>query len=857
MLHRLKKLFPLVVIAIFLGAVYLLTKELKHYDIHQIRAAVAHIPNWRLWAAVGLTIVNYLFLIGYDFLAVRAIQHPLPLRKISLASFTGFVISYNFGALLGGTSVRYRLYSAWGLSAVEILQLVIMLGTTYWIGVFALAGCVFIIQPFPVPASLHLPFVNVQSIGYGLLAVAAVYAVLPYIRKSPIAIKGIEFQFPKTSMTLLQLLVSAVDLMLVGAILYTILGPDLTIGYPEFLGMFLLATVAVVLSHVPGGVGVFELVILTLVASPSSAKILAGLLVFRVIYYLIPLFIALVMLGIHELTLQRGLTRRIADGMNRWSVTVTPLVLSWCTLLAGAVLLFSGATPIVKTRLAHLEQTIPLPLVEVSHFIGSLIGAALLVLARGLQRRLDSAWWCITGLLGLGIVVSLLKGFDYEEAILLGLLLIALLLSRKQYYRKGALIHARFSLAWTATILVILVCSLWLGLFAYRHVDYSDELWWVFTFKGNASRFMRGSIGAVVFLMLFAFYKLMDAHKPRTQEPTADELKAVEQIVRESPKTEAALALLGDKSFLINEPQTAFLMYGVQKRSWITFGDPVGPQAERAELVWQFRELVDQYDGWPVFYQVEPENLSIYLDQGMSILKLGEEARVPLPSFDIAGSSRHSLRKTLNHCQKEECEFSIIPVEQVPEILPDLKEISDAWLAEKQVNEKGFSLGFFDAGYLQNFPMGIVKQKGKIIAFANVLEGAQRDELSVDLMRYRPDAPASVMEYLFIELMLWGKAAGYAWFNFGMAPLSGMQSRPLAPVWNKTANLIFRHGDHFYHFEGLRSYKDKFDPVWTPKYLASPGGLALPQILADVVALIGKHRTDLTGTASNGPLGSN
>ena len=405
MLHRLKKLAPLAIITIFMGAIWLLSKELKHYDLHQIRSAIAHIPGWRLWAAAGLTIFNYLILIGYDFLAVRAIQHPLPLRKISLASFTGFVISYNFGALLGGTSVRYRLYSAWGLSAVEILQLVIMLGTTYWIGVFALAGAVFVLHPFPVPASLHLPFVNVQSIGYGLLAVAAIYAALPFIRKSPIAVKGIEFRFPKTSMTLLQLLVSAVDLMLVGAILYTLLAPDLTIGYPEFLGMFLLATVAVVLSHVPGGVGVFELVILTLVASPSSAKILAGLLVFRVIYYLIPLFIALIMLGLHELSLQRGLATRVAQKVNRWSVSVTPLVLSWCTLLAGAVLLFSGSTPIVKARLAHLQHTIPLPLVEVSHFIGSLIGAALLVLARGLQRRLDSAWWFITSFLGLGIVV--------------------------------------------------------------------------------------------------------------------------------------------------------------------------------------------------------------------------------------------------------------------------------------------------------------------------------------------------------------------------------------------------------------------------------------------------------------------
>lgn len=844
MLHRLRQLAPLFVITIFIGAIWLLTRELKHYNIHDIRSAVVQIPNWRLWAAAGLTVVNYLLLIGYDYLAVRAIQHPLSLGKISLASFTGFVTSYNFGAVLGGTSVRYRLYSAWGLSAVEILQLMLMLGTTYWIGVFALAGLVFISHPFPIPASLHLPFANVQPIGWLLLTVAVIYASLTLIRKSPITVKGIELRLPGTKMTLLQLFVSAGDLLLVAAILYTLLAHNLSIGYGEFLGIFLMATVTVVLSHVPGGVGVFELVILTLVAAPSSAKILAGLLVFRVIYYLIPLFFAIVLLGLHELSLHRGLAERVLQQANRWSAAIAPLILSWCTLLAGAVLLFSGSTPIVTARLGHLQETLPLPLIEISHFMGSLIGAALLVLARGLQRRLDSAWWLITSLLSLGIIVSLLKGFDFEEALLLSIILFGLLISRKQYYRKGTLIHDRFSLPWAATILVIVVCSLWLGLFAYRHIEYSHELWWAFTFKGDASRFLRGSIGAISVVLLFAFSKLIKAQRPQTHPPTAEELALVKQIVSASPVTATRLALLGDKSLLFNQRQNAFLMYGIQKRSWISLGDPVGPEAERAELVWQFRELVDLYDGWPVFYQVRPENLSIYLDQGLTILKLGEEARVPLKNFELSGGKRRKLRQAVNHCQQAECEFEIIPPEQVPAILPDLKGISDNWLQTKGAKEKGFSLGYFDEVYLSRFPIAVVKQQGTIIAFTNVLEGAAQEELSADLMRYLHTAPPGVMEYLFVELMRWGQTQGYAWFNFGMAPLSGLENRPLSPVWNRTANLIFRYGDHFYRFEGLRSYKEKFDPVWTPKYLAAPGGLALPQILRDVVALIGKTRTD-------------
>ncbi|QDT98525.1 bifunctional lysylphosphatidylglycerol flippase/synthetase MprF [Gimesia aquarii] len=855
MLHYLKKLAPLFVIAIFMGAIWLLSKELKHYNIHEIRAAVSHIPTWRLWAAAGLTVFNYLILIGYDYLAIRAIQHPLPFSKISLASFTGFATSYNFGALLGGTSVRYRLYSAWGLSAVEILQLIIMLGTTYWVGVFALAGVVFIAQPFPIPDSLHLPFSNVQPLGYILLATAVCYTSLTLIRKSPIVIKGIKIQLPKTGMTILQLTVSAADLVLVGMILYTILAPDLSVGYVEFLGIFLMATVTVVLSHVPGGVGVFELVILTLVASQSSATILAGLLVFRVIYYLLPLFGALILLALHELSLNRGLATRFVKEVNRWSVSIAPMVLSWSTLLAGAILLFSGATPTVTARIGTLYHTIPLPLIEVSHFIGSLTGAALLVLSRGLQRRLDSAWWLITLLLGVGIIVSLLKGFDYEEATLLAVILLALLASRKQFYRKGALIHERFQLSWICTILVIMVCSIWIGMFAYKHIEYSNELWWVFTFKGNASRFMRGSIGAIIVLLLFALSKLIAAHRPRSLPPTENELDIVTQIVKSSTKTSAYLAFMGDKSLFVNDQHTAFIMYGVQKRSWVSLGEPVGPKTEQAELVWQFREMVDRFDGWPIFYQVSAENLSIYLDQGLTTLKLGEEARVSLKSFELSGTRHRKFRKTVNHCEQKQCQFSLIPVHEVSVLLPELKLVSDAWLEEKNVTEKSFSLGYFDETYLNHFPIAVIRQHGKIIAFANVMEGANKEELSVDLMRYLPDAPPSVMEYLFIELMLWGRQQGYAWFNFGMAPLSGIQNRPLAPIWNRTADLIFRHGDHFYNFEGLRNYKEKFDPVWTPKYLASPGGLALPQILTDVVTLIGKPNSNSKRTTSHGSLG--
>ncbi|MGH8315578.1 MAG: phosphatidylglycerol lysyltransferase domain-containing protein, partial [Steroidobacterales bacterium] len=127
----------------------------------------------------------------------------------------------------------------------------------------------------------------------------------------------------------------------------------------------------------------------------------------------------------------------------------------------------------------------------------------------------------------------------------------------------------------------------------------------------------------------------------------------------------------------------------------------------------------------------------------------------------------------------------------------------------------------------------------------HVWESAGCEELSVDLMRYADDAPKGVMDFLLTELMLWGKARGYKWFNLGMAPLAGLEDRRLAPAWHKFGRLVYRWGDDFYNFEGLKRYKEKFLPEWRPRFLAAPGGLALPRILLDVTTLISGRSRDV------------
>ena len=105
-------------------------------------------------------------------------------------------------------------------------------------------------------------------------------------------------------------------------------------------------------------------------------------------------------------------------------------------------------------------------------------------------------------------------------------------------------------------------------------------------------------------------------------------------------------------------------------------------------------------------------------------------------------------------------------------------------------------------------------------------------------MRYHRDAPANVMEALIVHLLMWGQEQGYRWFALGMAPMSGFERSPIAPLRARAGNFLYEHGGRLYNFQGLRAYKEKFNPVWEPHYLVYPGGLKLPRIAADVSALV-------------------
>ncbi len=834
----LNKLSQLLGLCLFVLALVIIHYKLKQYHPHDIIAQFKQFPTSPLLLAVTFTILDYLVLTLYDALALRYINHPIKYSKLAIASFVSYVFSHNL-TIVGGSTARYRIYSALGVSPPKVARMIIFCSVTFWLGFFLLAGAVFLTIPQNIPTTLHIPFSSMRPVGIIFVGLVITYIVSVGLRKRPFQFRSWNFTLPSLPISLGQIVISSTDWLFACSVLYCLLPSAISITFFQFLAVFMLAQLIGLISYIPGGLGVFETVILLLLSPYTESSTLIGcLLLYRLIYYILPFGVATIILAIYELAENKHITKTIGAAFEKWAPVITPHVLAFTCFIAGAILLFSGALPSNKGRMEFLYDLLPLPAIEVSHFLASVVGTLLLLLSRGLQRRVIIAYHLAVMLLIFGIVFSLLKGFDYEAAIILTIILLTFLPSHKEFYRKASLVTDRLTPLWGMLVAIVILCSIWLGFFCYKHVDYSNKLWWQFVINGDAPRFLRASSGVVMVIFVYALARLLHAGPPATESENTYTTETVGNIVRTSGKSYSNLALLGDKKFLLNEEENAFIMYAVAGKSCIAMGDPVGPEDLWVDLLWKFRQLCKRKDLWPVFYEINSSRLDLYLDMGLSILKLGEEGLVNLNDFSLEGPQHRDLRYAYKKIQKQDYIFEIIPAEKVPNIIERLKNISDAWLSEKNTKEKGFSLGFFEPTYISNFMIAVVRKDDKIVAFANIWQSAEKEEYSIDLMRYLPDCPNGMMDYLFTELILWGRQTGFKWFNLGMAPLSGMENNELAPLWHKLGTFIFTHGEHFYNFKGLRHYKEKFSPVWKPKYLACPKGLMLPRILTNLASLI-------------------
>ncbi|MCB9696946.1 MAG: bifunctional lysylphosphatidylglycerol flippase/synthetase MprF [Alphaproteobacteria bacterium] len=834
MTARLRRwLGPAVGVVLLALAVTAVHRELAGMHWHDLRAAIGATSGWRWLAAAGCTALSYAALAGYEHLAARRAGVDLPPRKVWLVGVLGWAVSNSVGhAWLSGGALRMRLYGAMGVPAGAVARIVAVDALAFTAGAVTVGGTALALDP-PPPLE---PWGRLVGVG-ALLALGAAIALV-HLRPGPIRVRDWSIEAPRGAHLAAFLALAAVDQLASIGALYVLLPPDAATSYPELLSLFLAALVGGLASGVPAGAGTTDGLLVAMTAPyEDGVGVLSAMLCWRLIYELVPLVLAAVTLAGIELTRRRDRLGAVGDLLGRTARTLAPTVFAALTFLTGSMLLVSAFTPAEVERLRWLERFEPLAVLETSHAGSALVGVWLLFVARGLHRRLAAAWRWLVALAVVGALVSLGKGWDWEEALVLTVVALAALPVRGEFHRRAALGREEMSVGWAVAVALAVAVAAVVLVHGYVHLPWRQDLLFEVSARAEQSRSLRAfAVAAAAACAGLVGAWLRPVRRPHPV-PTAEDLADARRIAAEAGHTNGLLVGLRDKAVLFDDARTAFLTYGASHGIWVVYGEPIGPPEASRELLWALRDAADREGARIALYEIGPEVLPACVDLGLHAYKFGEEAVIALEAFTLEGSENKNHRNLLRRYERDGIGMTVLPAPEVPAVMAELRAVSDRWLADKSTSEKAFSLGFFDEDYLAAGPVAVVRDRdGRLLAFANLLVAGP--ELSIDLMRFDPDAPNGAMDFLFLSLLAWGRDHGQQRFVLGMTPLAGLPDNDLAPLWARLGTFVFRNGEAFYNFQGLRAYKEKFRPRWEPRYLAVQGPLALPATLRSLNALI-------------------
>ena len=839
--HGFSRWLPPALAVVVGGLLLLAAQDLSQtIDYRSIVKTLRALPAHTLVLAVLATAISYLAMIGRDAVTLRFLgaKVPQPLLWIGAAAGSALGNAVGLGVLTGG-AVRCRIYGSVGVTPERVARLTVLTSTTFGFALVLLAGLGLIGAGPEIAGMLAVP--TPALVGTGLALMGACTALLAWCGPNlpPIRLRRLSMEFPSRRFLLTQVLLVAID---VGgaALALWVLMPATSIGFPGFLAIFVVALLLGVIGHTPGGLGVFEAaMIYALGTSITPAHAVAALLAYRAIYFVLPLLLSATLLAGFEVT---AVATRLPASLVRRGAGVAqllPMFLAAVTFTIGVMLVVSGATPAFGTRLALLQTTLPLWVLEGSQLLASVLGVLLLFVARGLLRRQDAAWWLAISIATVSLALSLAKGLAFFEAGVLAFLILLLAMTRHRFVRPTSLFQDRFTLSWLVSIGIVLAVAFWVFFFAFRNVPYSHDLWWQFAFNERAPRALRATLGAALFGAVVALWQLLRPAAGKVAPPTLEDLQRAAQIIRAQERSDAVLAMMGDKNFVFSPSGKAFLMYAKRGRSWVALHDPVGPAEEWPALISRFVALAHAHAGRAAFYQVRQAALPLYLDAGLKLMKLGEEARIALDGFGLAGPRRTNLRYAVKRGERDGLQVEIAGPAQLARVMPLLHEVSEQWQHGRRASEKGFSVASFDLDYLAVQSVMLVRQRRRPVAFATFMTTDLGTEATVGVMRHDPDASPFAMEFLFTKLALHLQQEGFRTLSLGMAPLSGLTPTPLTSSWHRVGHLLWRFGSRFYNFRGLRSFKSKFHPDWEPRYLAATGTLGPFLTLADLAALTG------------------
>jgi len=829
LLLKLRPLWPWLVVIL---VAWIGWSELRKVDLLEVRQILRTTPSSLTLLLLLFTGMNLALAGLYDVSALGKLQQPPRLSARWRVGVVTFAWS-NFLTLgpLAGPALRLWLYRPLGVagkrsrSALSAILSAFTLGLVGW--------CAAVLAPLPESIP---PFAG--RLFLGALATLVTAWLLRTLPRLPVLPKSFR-EWEANSYFLAA--VASLDWLLAWVVFHlAVFGTEGWADSVLSLRTFFLGQLVGLASLIPGGLGSADAYWVFSLGGIAGGqdRIFASLILYRAIYYFLPwVFATLFLIG-----------RMVRTG--RRTRILARLAMASYAFLCGVVLLASAATPSLADRVTSLQRSVPLAVVEISHWVSVLLGFMLLVISRGLRRGYRSSHRVALSLFLAGALTTFLKGFDFEEALLALGAVAFLTIFRGDFRHAGRLQPPLEFMISIGLFAVVLFVAIGFGSFEVPGLASLGH----FGSAAQPARFLRGLIVLVLAALAGAFHFAQRARPLDRLPGEAEVTRAAEASRRHARSTNPLLAATGDKALFwlppppaetgIPSPGEGFIAYRTLGRFLIAYSDPVCPSGEEHRLLAAFLNYAADQDREVVLYQISAPLIPVAHDFGFSFFKLGEEGIVDLARFDLKGNKAKKWRNALNRVEKAGGRFEIVQGGALAALLPELRRVSDAWLEKKKQVEKGFSIGRFDEVYLSRFPCAVVwDAAGQVAGFANILEGRTGEELSVDLMRYRPEAEeegglGDVIEYLFVRIMLFGKESGFTRFNLGMAPLSSVGELRWARSFERLAHLFFRHGEHWFNFQGLRRFKEKFEPEWEPRYMAYPKPWDWPAAVTSTAVLI-------------------
>ncbi|OUJ02225.1 transporter [Acetobacter orientalis] len=644
----LKHLPHLLGLLLMVAAIVVVQHELRHLRLAEIKQAIKAIPTKQLGLGVACTFLSYFVLSFYDRLAVRQVGYGhLSFKRTAFAAFCSYVLSHNLGfSAVSGAAVRYRLYRNWGVSSFCIAQIIAFCSATYLLGAAVLIGGVLVWEPSVIPmAGSHIPGVVLAGIGILLWACVLAYIGLAF-KVRTFTFKRWTIDLPSPFMAVLQTIVAAADVAATAAIAFVLLPLGAHIDYGSFLAIYIASYTAGLVASVPGGLGVFDgAMLLALSPYMPAPQIMGVVLIFRLFYYIIPLFMAGVMFAAHELFLrgddalaakkqqQAQKPRRVRpsqlvrESEAGFSVAVATGTVSLCGIMLICLVLLD---PVAKFAVVSG------PLVAwssaISTYLLSLMGVGLIGLAIGLSQRVTLAWRATLGLLVLAAVITFLRGNTVFVPVMLGLSAFLIAPFRSCYYRRARLLSEPLSTPTLLCLLLLFGCVIAL---ASRHAGGS---WWEMVFVLPYSGAVRWTVALSVVLALLVIGRLMLPGRIKVKPWDNAAWQHYQTLDHAMP----ALPNISPDGYVTGEGGEAVIPICYRGAFLVGLGDPAGAEDDSVSAIWRLRDLACQDGLKPVFWQVGTPFLRIYDDIGLNVWPLDENGDLNFcyPAEDIALASR-------------------------------------------------------------------------------------------------------------------------------------------------------------------------------------------------------------------------